>query len=71
MIAWIRRCVTAPGEVDRLRQQLAELRAEEKRLRADVDNLNSALMHWRRLAGALRDCNASLDEKLHAMEGGS
>lgn len=71
MIAWIQRCVSAPGEVDRLRQQLDELRAEEKRLRADIDNLNSALMHWRRLAGALRDINASLDEKLHAMEGRS
>jgi len=69
VIAWIRRCVTAPGEVDRLRKQVDELRAEEKRLRHDIDNLNSALMHWRRLAGALRDCNASLDEKLHAMEG--
>jgi len=71
VIAWIRRCVTAPSEVDRLRKQVDELRAEEKRLRADIDNLNSALMHWRRLAGALRDINASLDEKLHAMEGGS
>jgi prefoldin subunit 5 len=62
--------VTAPSEVDRMRQQLDELRAEKQQLRADIDYLNSALMHWRRLAGALRDCNASLDEKLNAMEGG-
>jgi cell division protein FtsB len=68
MIAWVKRLATAPGEVDRLRQQLEELRAEEKRLRTDIDNLNSALMHWRRLAGALRDCNADLDRRLTESE---
>lgn len=68
MIAWIKRCVAAPGEVDRLRQRVDELLAVEKRLRAEIDTLNTAVVHWRRLAGALRDCNASLDERLAEME---
>jgi hypothetical protein len=71
VIAWMRGILAAPGDAARLRRELQELEAEVRRKQVEIDELSSAVLHWRRLAAALRDVNVDLDTKLNSLQGGS